>query len=53
MSQTQTPTVKKSVRQGKFVSIKTLSTHKQELALSLNCSPCSGGCESGSCRMGL
>ncbi len=50
MSQTQTPTVKKPARQGQFVSIKTLSTHKQELALSLNCS---GGCESGSCRMGL
>ena len=50
MSQTQTPTVKKPVRQGQFVSIKTLSTHKQDLALSLGCG---GGCDNGGCRMGL
>gem|GEM_PF-5026335 len=46
MSQTQTSTVKKPVRQGQFVSIKTLSTHKQELALSLGCN---GKCHNNGC----
>lgn len=44
MSQNHTSAVKKPVRQGKFVSVETLATQKQQ-----GMSSCSGSCASGTC----